>query len=746
MPQQHSERFKIRGLPPAGRLVTGAVAAVLLAACSSGGGGGGAASNNNGGPPPPPVNRAPSRIALTNISVANAQPTTGGYAVGDVFADDPDGDTVVLSIVGGADEANFTLFGNRLLLDDGVLNAAAKGSYEVIMRGEDPEGLSIDVPLTVLVTESLPLTVGYYDTLRNDGRPEQATPIGTIGETAVNIGDITAADLSGIDMLFVQNPSSVAVTGPYADPANLDKVAAFVDSGGVLIFHDRYVTTAADYLPGFPGELVQDIGTTRTEIELIADQSFVAQGPGGTVDDTNLEGPNGLSFGFAYAESAPRGSTGYLSRNDTNRWISYSYPAGAGHVIYSSLPLDFYLLNGTPANMRDVYAPNVLAEGRALRHKGVDTDGDGLHDAEEMVLGSDSGSSDGDGDGLPDLYEVRNGLNPNDNGDPSRDNDADGLNNTEEHANGSHPRIADSDGDSISDGDEVNTYGTSPALVDTDGDDLADGDEINDFGTDPTLADTDGGGTGDGRELLVDGTDPLNPDDDLNVVDLPVSYNDGNGFLWDVQRDGNINNGSNDAYDGGMRLVLDGVNFGQFTIATLSDGLRELRLGLHLHNGLQVSRRIFVPEDAAFVRYLEILENPTGADIAVQLRIDTNLGSDGNTLIISTSDGDTAIEPGDTWVVTDDTGNGSGDPSLAHVVAGPSGVTQPVVTAPLGRINYTYDVTVPAGGRAIVMHFDSQNANRTVAIASANALVTLSGRALDGIPAELRADVVNFGL
>jgi len=746
MPQLHSKRFKIRGLTPAGPLVAGAVAAVLLAACSSGGGGGGAANNNNGGPPPPPVNRAPSRIALTNISVANAQPTTGGFAVGDLYGDDPDGDTVTLSIVGGADEANFTLFGNRLLLDDGVLNAAAKGSYELIVRGADPEGLSIDVPLTVLVTESLPLTVGYYDTLRNDGRPEQAPPIGTIGETAVNVGDITAADLSGFDMLFVQNPSSSAPTGPYTDPANLDKVAAFVDAGGVLIFHDRYVTTAADYLPGFPGELLQDIGATRTEIELIADQSFVAQGPGGTVDDTNLEGPNGLSFGYAHAELAPRGATGYLSRNDENHWITYSYPAGAGNVIYSSLPLDFYLLTGSPATMRDIYAPNVLAQGRALRHKGVDTDGDGLHDAEEMALGSDSGSSDGDGDGLPDLYEVRNGLDPSDAGDASRDNDADGLSNTDEHANGSHPRIADTDGDSLSDGDEVDAYGTSPALADTDGDDLADGDEINDFGTDPTLADSDGGGTDDGRELLVDGTDPLDPADDLTTVDLPVTYTDGNGFLWDVQRAGFMNNGSSDAYDGGMRLFLDNVEFGQFDLATLSDGLRELRLGLHPHNGLQVTRRIFVPEDAAFVRYLDILENPTGADIAVQVRIDTNLGSDGGTVIVSTSDGDAAIEPGDTWVVTDDASNGGGDPSLAHVVAGPSGLTQPVVTAPLGRIMYTYDVTVPAGGRAIVMHFDSQNANRTAAIASASALVTGSGRALDGMSAELRADVVNFGL
>jgi hypothetical protein len=264
------------------------------------------------------------------------------------------------------------------------------------------------------------------------------------------------------------------------------------------------------------------------------------------------------------------------------------------------------------------------------------------------------------------------------------------------------------------------------------------------LGTDPALADTDGGGTDDGRELSIDGTNPLDPADDLNQVALPVTYTDGNGFTWDVQQDGNINNGSSDAYDGGMRLLLDGTSFTPFANGSLSDGIREVRLGQQSHNGLLVGRRVFVPEDEAFVRYLEVLVNPTGADLFVQVQINTNLGSDGNTVIVSTSDGDAAVEASDRWVVTDDTVDGGGDPSLAHVFAGPGGGVQPVVTTPLGSILYTYDVTVPATGRAIVMHFDSQNANRAAAISSAGTLVTLGGRTLDGIATEELTDIVNF--
>jgi hypothetical protein len=50
----------------------------------------------------------------------------------------------------------------------------------------------------------------------------------------------------------------------------------------------------------------------------------------------------------------------------------------------------------------------------------------------------------------------------------------------------------DTDGDGLSDGEEVNVYGTDPRLADTDGDGLSDGEEVNVHGTDPHLTDTDG--------------------------------------------------------------------------------------------------------------------------------------------------------------------------------------------------------------------------------------------------------------
>jgi len=693
------------------------------------------------------ANDPPSRAAVSDALVADGQPTIGGYRIGTLYADDPEGDGVTFSIGGGADAAVFSVSGDELLIEDGVLAVTTQDVYEVTVAASDGNGGSVDLDLAIRVYASPALNVGYYDVNLNDGRPEQATPIGTIGETAVNVGDFDAADLGNFDMLFVQNPTAAAATGPFASEANQDRVADFVSGGGILIMHDRHVATAESYLPGEPGILIDDIGSTRTEFELVGPPTFVSEGPGGTITDTNLESANSLSFGFGEADETPLGSIGYLSRNDANAWITFAYPFGKGWVIYSSIPLDFYLANGNPEIMRTVYAPNILAQGRALLRKGTDTDGDGLLDVEESLFGSLPDNEDSDGDSMGDLFEVRNGLDPNDPADAGRDPDADGLSSLEEFQGGSLPRVADSDSDGLPDGDEINIYATDPRDTDSDNDLLSDFEEVDSFGTDPNLADTDTGGTDDGREVLVDGTDPLDPGDDLNQADLPRTLNDVNGYIWDIQRDGNINNGTSDAYDGGMRLSIDNVGFPQFATGSLTLDDRQITLGIAEMLGLRVARRIYVPDDEAFVRYLEVLSNPTDADIAVELRIDTNLGSDGNTVIVSTTDGDTAIEATDTWVVTDDTNNGGGDPSLAHVTAGPgAAIPPPVITAPLGRIAYAYDLTVPANGRVIVMHFDSQNANRAAAIASAQDLTGLGNGTLDGLSAEEMADVVNFDL
>ena len=125
---------------------------------------------------------------------------------------------------------------------------------------------------------------------------------------------------------------------------------------------------------------------------------------------------------------------------------------------------------------------------KAVQEEAIDTDNDGLSDAQEADIGTDPNNPDTDGDGLTDGDEVNN--------------------------YGTDPLTADSDGDGLSDGDEVNSYNTDPLKADTDGDGLNDGEEVNEYRTDPTAADSDGDGLNDYEEVMEYETDPNNPDTD----------------------------------------------------------------------------------------------------------------------------------------------------------------------------------------------------------------------------------------
>lgn len=64
-------------------------------------------------------------------------------------------------------------------------------------------------------------------------------------------------------------------------------------------------------------------------------------------------------------------------------------------------------------------------------------------------------SDDRDGDGLPNDWEIKYGLNPDDGSDAAKDTDFDGLTNLEEYKYKTDPKNPDTDGDGYSDGQEV---------------------------------------------------------------------------------------------------------------------------------------------------------------------------------------------------------------------------------------------------------------------------------------------------
>ncbi|MCY3413585.1 MAG: hypothetical protein INQ03_18225 [Candidatus Heimdallarchaeota archaeon] len=168
----------------------------------------------------------------------------------------------------------------------------------------------------------------------------------------------------------------------------------------------------------------------------------------------------------------------------------------------------------------------LLQESNHTNVNNPDTDGDGLADMQELLLGTDPRHVDSDRDGITDGEEFfRFGTNPF-----LEDTDYDGLYDGEEifffH---SSPFMRDTDGDGLLDYDEVFVYYSSPADEDSDNDFLTDWEEIFIYYTDPFDSDTDDDFILDGDEVLgysfeYDGkpytmyTDPLKWDTDNDTV------------------------------------------------------------------------------------------------------------------------------------------------------------------------------------------------------------------------------------
>jgi hypothetical protein len=90
------------------------------------------------------------------------------------------------------------------------------------------------------------------------------------------------------------------------------------------------------------------------------------------------------------------------------------------------------------------------------------------------------------------------------------DTDGDGLSDEEEKILGTDSNVKDTDGDGLSDYDEIKVYNTDPKNIDNDVDGLSDYEEVKIYKSDPLKADTDSDGYDDGAEVKG-GYDPLLP-------------------------------------------------------------------------------------------------------------------------------------------------------------------------------------------------------------------------------------------
>ncbi len=262
---------------------------------------------------------------------------------------------------------------------------------------------------------------------------------------------------------------------------------------------------------------------------------------------------------------------------------------GALNVQVSGIPMgptSWFMVRSYDSSRIEGPRSNELALDYATAAAVVDSDGDGLVDADEDVnlnATVDAGESD-----------------PN-----SADTDGDGLDDGRESALGTSATDSDSDDDGLSDFDEVEVIGTNPLLADSDGDGELDGVEVA-AGTDPTDANSNstsadpvcGNGILEAGEECDDG--PANSDADPNACQLDCSLHPACG---DATDDGILT--ATDAF----QILRAAVELGQCPLSNCdtdgdgtlspSDGLRVVRAAVGQDVSLQCGLLVTLALDAS---------------------------------------------------------------------------------------------------------------------------------------------------
>ncbi|MBL8810286.1 MAG: cadherin domain-containing protein, partial [Planctomycetaceae bacterium] len=212
---------------------------------------------------------------------------------------------------------------------------------------------------------------------------------------------------------------------------------------------------------------------------------------------------------------------------------------------------------------------------------------------------------------------------------------------------------------------------------------------------------------------------------------------------------GSLVRGPQDVFQGVNRLQVAGSVFAPVGGSSPDDSGQTLVTSSAVMDGLTVHRDVTVPNTGTvdFVRTLDVFANPSANPITTTVRMTGNLGSDAATTVFMTSDGDTIVEPTDLWFGTDD-GDGSGTPAVIHFLHGPGGLQPTSVNVIEDNVEWTYDLTVPAGQTSRLATFTVLGTTRAQAIAAANVLVAstgFGGQAAAFLDAGELTSISNFG-
>lgn len=231
----------------------------------------------------------------------------------------------------------------------------------------------------------------------------------------------------------------------------------------------------------------------------------------------------------------------------------------------------------------------------------------------------------------------------------------------------------------------------------------------------------------------------------MSIVTLPQDIFSKDGTVYDIQTDGRINDGLNNAFDGGMDWTDFRGFFGQQAELTLDGRALEITSNVNSNTNLTATRSIYVSPDG-YARYLDTLENTTNTALTYTFDFTTDLGSNSDTASLATSSGDAAFAQGDVSIVTDDSADGASgfDDAVGLVFGEAGGLAPSIVAAGNDIVRYQYTVQLAPGESASVLHF-ATHATDAADVQDTMALIeTFDASVLYGLTENDLDDIVNF--
>lgn len=195
----------------------------------------------------------------------------------------------------------------------------------------------------------------------------------------------------------------------------------------------------------------------------------------------------------------------------------------------------------------------------------------------------------------------------------------------------------------------------------------------------------------------------------LQPVQMPYSFHDDRASEWDVQPDGSIGDGGNDLFDGGGKLFIGDTPFAPSQSPQMDPSTSEIVFSSMQVSGVTVTRRLGCNARLSYLRYTELLDNPSTTPVKLTLHINYNMGS-GVTATQPLVDEKKSKEPIG-LVVADQTncmaliGAGRGSKVLPRYVPQPGS----------DNVDVFWDVEVPAKQSLAITHLVCRRGNMSEA-------------------------------